>query len=261
MKVVKFLIIIGFVQFFTSCDISMFEDTATVPKVDTVTYTNMFFWDKYPQESMKNYAEINTQYTLPDSVLHPELCKAFKRVILDSIVLKDGQKQYTSAVDFAYHFLKGYKDDSIKGEKSLSRELFQVSNVWYNKNGIFSVRVGRGGFSKGSKGFNHAEYRVFDVKTGAVLSLSDIFEGDYKTEIEKIGEKYFKTEMGIAENVALKKAGYFVKDNKFHINNNFYIDENSVHFFYNPSEISAGTQGPSSVTIPNDALKGLKRKR
>jgi hypothetical protein len=249
------------------CDHKMGDSAATLSLSDSVRYDLIVFGDKFPKESAENFAEINIEYCLPDSVQNPLLYKSFVENILIGMIFDNEDSNAKDATDFIKLFLNSYKEEIKVSGRDMSWDYNTYSNFVYNKNGLLCVQIGNYAYQGGAHPSKYNTYKVMDVKTGNLLTLGDFFEGDYKTEIEKTGEKYFRKEMKIPDSLSLVDAGYFEEtfaeksNNHFIINDNFFIDDSSIHFYYNDYEIACYAQGPSSVTIPFEALKGLKRKR
>ncbi len=103
-------------------------------------------------------------------------------------------------------------------------------------------------YTGGAHGAYSTNYTVFDLKKKKILKASDVFDIMKLTEI---AYDYFLTERGLTKKqVDIDKEGYWFKDNKFHLNDNFTFDSEYVTFLYNPYEIASYSEGQILVEIP-----------
>ena len=117
--------------------------------------------------------------------------------------------------------------------------------VFSNQNDILTISYENDGFSGGAHGYYNILFKNFDLKTNAVIQLSDIFKDINKVDWNKILMKNFKNpdqkEMLLVD--------------KIPVNNNFYFDSQNITFVYNQYEITAYAAGVVGISIPFSELK------
>ena len=117
--------------------------------------------------------------------------------------------------------------------------------VFSNQNDVLTISYENDGFSGGAHGYYNILFKNFDLKTNAVIQLSDIFMDINKVDWNKILMKNFKNpdqkEMLLVD--------------KIPVNNNFYFDSQNITFVYNQYEITAYAAGVVEISIPFAELK------
>ncbi len=99
------------------------------------------------------------------------------------------------------------------------------------------------------------EYENFDMNTGQLLKLEDIFIKDYKPKLAIIAEEIFRKQYGFAANQPMK--GFTFKNGFFELNHNFTLNKKGIMFRYNPYEIAAYSTGATHIFIPFENIKNL----
>jgi len=117
-------------------------------------------------------------------------------------------------------------------------------------------------YEGGAHGDYGTGYFQIDKQTGKELKLTD-FITDVK-EFNRIAEKYFKKSQGIPSNVSVGSKDYsfdfWFENDQFACNDNFYLDENSIHFMYMPYEISNYAVGTIEFSVPLKKIEHLLKR-
>ena len=117
--------------------------------------------------------------------------------------------------------------------------------VFSNQNEVLTISYENDGYSGGAHGYYNILFKNFDLKTNAVIQLSDVFIDVNKIDWNKILMKNFKNpdqkEMLLVD--------------KIPVNNNFYFDSQNITFVYNQYEITAYAAGVVEISIPFPELK------
>jgi hypothetical protein len=117
--------------------------------------------------------------------------------------------------------------------------------VFSNQNDVLTISYENDGFSGGAHGYYNILFKNFDLKTNAVIQLSDVFMDVNKIDWNKILMRNFKNpdqkEMLLVD--------------KIPVNNNFYFDSQNITFVYNQYEITAYAAGVVEISIPFPELK------
>lgn len=135
-----------------------------------------------------------------------------------------------------------------------SLELLSFINIDTNYTiyNLVVLKLSSESYLGGAHGAYSTEYKVFDTKKKLQLKAEDIFNMENLTSI---AYDYFLTERGISKKeVNVKDEGFWFKDDKFHLNNNFTIDEKNITFIFNPYEIASYADGQIEVVVPLSKL-------
>ncbi len=160
-------------------------------------------------------------------------------------------KTLINAITPAYRE-EGLKLKSEMEEMSyiLNYELTKSSKILYNKNNILIIEIESYVYAGGAHGLENMQYLHFDMNTGELFGLEQIFGADSKQKIASlIVEK--SEEMKKDENSVL------FEDAKAELNENFYFDKEKFCFVYNPYEIGPYAAGYITIEIPIEKLQSL----
>lgn len=158
--------------------------------------------------------------------------------------------------------------DKFKDEYNRELELVEGGGVWqtqtfvdvFDENSEYAeVSMSTWSYSGGAHGNGWSEQHIYDIKTGRELLLSDFFSNiDVLT---KRAEAIFRADQELSEDISLTEAGFWFKDGKFKLNENFVFDENSIDFLYNQYEIAPYSAGTIIITIPMEQVKDLLKRK
>lgn len=100
-------------------------------------------------------------------------------------------------------------------------------------------------------------YRSYDLNTGKPVLLEDILVEKGGEQLNEAAEIEFRMDHEIPPAEKLSEAGYFFAEDKFQLNNNFVIIDNSLIFYFNSYEISSYAQGPTELELKLTDYKNL----
>ncbi len=107
---------------------------------------------------------------------------------------------------------------------------------------------------------NYGSYFAnYDVKTGKMLSIDDVF-----TDVMAVSEevtRYFIEQYAIDDSTSLSQQGFYVEKHQLPITSNFALLPEGVLFAYNIYEIAPYAFGKSEVTVPYSALRAVMKYR
>lgn len=128
-----------------------------------------------------------------------------------------------------------------------------------NDENIYSYGINRYVFMGGAHGLNTINYMNFNVKTGKLITESDIFlKNTNKKLIELIKKRIVeqsREDEGLEPIKNLEKTDYWIDAIK--PNGNFYITDESLNYVFNPYEIGPYYLGITEVSLPFDRLKNI----
>ena len=128
-------------------------------------------------------------------------------------------------------------------------------NILLNGNGLLSFYIESYAFTGGAHGMQTRDYITNSLETGRVISLGEIFEGDYETALTAILTSKIKAVSNISQEQKLSASGFFVDEIK--PSPNFYITRNGIGFYYNHYEIAPYSNGPTDLFLPFGEIKKL----
>lgn len=90
---------------------------------------------------------------------------------------------------------------------------------------------------------NHIDIKNFDLKTGEIILLKDLFKPGYQKKLKMIVEKKFIKEFGSDD------WDFTPRNGSFKLSDNFSIGKKGLSFIYNEYEIGPYSSGAPDVTI------------
>ncbi len=128
-----------------------------------------------------------------------------------------------------------------------------------NDENIYSYGINRYVFMGGAHGLNTINYFNFNLKTGKLITESDLFLKNTTPKLIELLKKRI-VEQSIEDKdiepiQSLNKTDYWVDAIK--PNGNFYITDESINYVFNPYEIGPYYLGITEVRLPYDRLKTI----
>jgi hypothetical protein len=203
----------------------------------------------------------------PNEDIESDLNKLFHDNVFKSFTEMpgiDSGKKYSHLEQIMDDFINSYKND-VENQKDIYKDW---NPVWFfnknilvdhNFNGIVSLTNVVDQFLGGAHPTAYIELLSIDMKKGKIIKLDDILKPGYKKNLTAIAEKIFRKSWKLAPNADLDTAGFFLENNKFYLNDNFYIQPNGLKFKFNQYEIAPYALGSPEIIIPYGQLKDLIR--
>jgi hypothetical protein len=119
---------------------------------------------------------------------------------------------------------------------------------------IISVKSNETMYTGGANTYYNLTFANFDITNGTKLSLKNIFDKTNLGKVESIGKDIFIASKNIPTNQSFEEAGFWFKNNKFALNNNFAITDSGLVFLYNLYEIAPRSEGVIELFIPKEKL-------
>jgi hypothetical protein len=144
--------------------------------------------------------------------------------------------------------MKEYFADNKVSSKDYPGDFPQTWNqtsdmeVSQKTNDFLTIKYTGDGFSGGAHGYYYEFYKNFNLKNNATLQFKDIVTTTDSKIWEPILLKSFLKDKDNTLDLLF--------DKKIPLNDNFYFDKNSLHFFYNQYEIAPYSSGPIDIAIP-----------
>jgi len=207
--------------------------------------------------TVKNYSKVFFEY--------PEITKAANQQVKDSIA------SYVKGIFLTNYFGKAKSFDEMtdslfKDFKNFQKEFRDSPQSWeiesatsviYNKNSIVSLQSNTYSYLGGAHPNELVLYANFNSGNGKRINLSGLFKDEDKYELNSRGEQIFRKEKAISPVTNFEEAGFWFKDNKFVLNENFGIKDDGLVFYFNAYEIAPYSMGPTEIFIPYNEIKNL----
>lgn len=169
-----------------------------------------------------------------------------------------GDVNFNSFEEMVEKFLGEYESFKKDFPEAFQQwNLERVAKVRFNRENIFSVGFSEYSYLGGAHPNTYISYVNFDLTSGEEIKLENLFNNNFKDELNKIAEPEFRILKELGKDEDLGKAGFWFEDNKFKLNDNFLITDSSLIFYYNNYEITAYAYGPTELEIPYIKIKHL----
>lgn len=184
----------------------------------------------------KNYIFINKSVK---STIYREMNAELNNEPISENSLNNLVDNYTSLVINDYSDIDTY---SFEFYNSI------IIDTIYSKKSIIVLEEKIESYMGGAHGNYNTQYYTFDTKSQTQLLVNNLFN---KKELTELAYNYFLEQNGLTKKeIDIEKEGYWFKDNKFHLNDNFSIDNKNLIFIFNPYEIASYAQGQIIIEIP-----------
>lgn len=127
------------------------------------------------------------------------------------------------------------------------------TQIVFESSKYVSVVVNNYSFTGGAHGNSSSYYMTFNLNTGKPITLDNIAKD--KKKLLQIAEKKFRSTQSIPPKQDFESAGFWFKDNKFFLPNNFAITKEGVLFQYGLYEIAPYSAGMIDLVIKNNEYK------
>lgn len=194
------------------------------------------------------YPVFSGQKTLNDTVIS-RLTSTFKI---------DEKTDYTLA-GLAKHFIDFYQKDKLSGNATeMAYDLDIDASVVRQDSSITTLRLKGYTYLGGAHGGSSVTFINWNTKTAGKITLDDILLPGYQEKLRLSAEKIFRADEKLSDTASLAD-GYFFKDNKFALNDNYLITPLGIRFLYNEYEIKPYAAGTTDLFIPYAQIKLLLR--
>lgn len=241
-------------------------------KVNSIKETLTYIWQETTGGDPVGCTAAYTYCYLPEMLQHPAV-KTINEALLDIDLegdenpLKLKSLAEGSMADEFDSYIESYQEtfpDSIAAENKMyidkSPYIYQWNyertyEVTNNEHALLCVKISGLSYEGGVQGNNTLHYQVFNLQTGELISLEELFNKSANKELTAIAEKQLRANRKIDENGFLTESGFFVK--RLELKDEFFISHSGIGFTYNPSEIAPKIFGPVTIFLKWDQVKSL----
>ena len=126
----------------------------------------------------------------------------------------------------------------------------------FQNDSLLSYVVEFSDYTGGAHGSHRETYFNVDLSELVTISEEDIFVPNYQKPLTEIIIDRLMLQYNVDNRDSLINIGFFNLD-EVYPNNNFWIDENGIHYAYNQYEIAPYSMGVINVNIPYEDLTSI----
>ncbi|EAY24281.1 hypothetical protein M23134_03667 [Microscilla marina ATCC 23134] len=128
-----------------------------------------------------------------------------------------------------------------------------LTTINTNDKNILTLEYNLNGFSGGAHGYYNSSFTSFDLRTGQIIKMKDVFIPGFEGPIKQLIARQMRKDYGLKSDAPLTKLGLF--KNECPLPKNFYFRPDGVAFFYNVYEIAPYVAGARTVVVPYKKLR------
>ena len=205
--------------------------------VNVIEYKTLVFEGRIEAKVAKSYGDITFSLSYPYiksiSMKSNANLTGINSFIFSIISFYDYEKKSENINNMRDAFFHDYlkdKNETESGVPWMFDEKITIQSIINDKIFFKVVTDSLFGSAHGTIFVNYAGY---DLSNKGKVSLSDIIND--KDKLNEIGEKYFRITFNLLDE---SLESYFFPDNKFQLNENFYLTDDFIVFYFNPYEIN-----------------------
>jgi hypothetical protein len=220
-------------------------------------------------DTSKGSFNVDIEVEFPVAFYNPVVLDSIRKTIITNVF---GPEYVAYSNDSVISmFVKDLNQDYSDNNLPLVNQLDSSSNYSFNNEHVvsgFSLQndkiiyvygIERYVYMGGAHGLETRNYYNFDLKTGKLISETDLFVDNYKELLSDLIKKRIVEESKESEDnepiLDLENTDYWTDSIK--PNGNFYITDEGINYVFNPYEIAPYALGETEVTLPFDRLKGI----
>lgn len=250
------------------------KDKKTTGESTKITFDSIVVEKQIPllveNDTTLPHADVKVSFTYPVSFRNDEDVARLQQIFLGTF-FGDVAYDTLSPADAVNKYIADYTDEY----KKLSNDFYEEKNrlegktpqwYWYymyNSNkilhrhdSIISYAVEYADYTGGAHGSYRVTYTNIDLNELATISEEDIFIPDYYNPLTKKIVNRLMQDHNVTEPDSLLRRGFFAVEDIMP-NNNFWLNEEGIHYAYNQYEIAPYASGVIEVTIPYSDLTDI----
>ncbi|MGO8786269.1 MAG: DUF3298 domain-containing protein [Terriglobia bacterium] len=156
-------------------------------------------------------------------------------------------------------FIDREKDFRDQGDSDVGFWFERKVAVVYESANVLSLSRGQSGDTGGAHPNGRVDYANFRPSTGEPIRLRDIFKAGFEKSLNSIGEVRFRAFENLDPKASLRENNFWFPNDRFQLNDNFFIDGKGLTFQYNSYEVNCFACGAPSVFLSYSDLRNLIR--
>lgn len=221
-------------------------------------------------DSTLPYADVSISFTYPVKYRDSESLALLQPIFLgvffdnsdyDSLLPQDAVNRYLEEYTERYQSLANYYyEDKARIEGDMPAWYWYYMNIsnriLFQNESLLNFAVEYSDYEGGAHGSYRITYTNIDLERMVTLSEEDLFvPGYYKPLTEKIINQLMRDYAVSAPDSLLSKGFFALED--IAPNNNFWLDDEKIHYSYNQYEIAPYVMGVINVSIPYTELSDI----
>ena len=134
--------------------------------------------------------------------------------------------------------------------------MYNSNKMMFQNDSLLSYAVEYSDYTGGAHGSHRVTYVNVDLGDLVTISEEDIFVPNYKKPLTDVIINRLMTQNNVTVPDSLISIGFFNID-EIYPNNNFWLDDNGIHYAYNQYEIAPYSMGVIDVNIPYEDLSAI----
>ena len=188
-----------------------------------------------------------------------EKAKIINETLMARLLNKPGEKDLqTAALKFTDDYTTSYKNTMLPLYNQDRNDTAKIA--WYEYHYLVEATTQQGTahtlsylatvdyYEGGAHGINQLITFNFDIATGKLITLADVFAPGYESQLKTSLMKALKSKTGLNSINELKDAGYLYSMDMFP-SENFILNDETITFVYNPYEIAPYAVGSIELVI------------
>lgn len=250
------------------------KDKKTTGESTKITFDSIVVEKQIPllveNDTTLPYADVKVSFTYPTRFRNDEDLARLQQIFLGTFfddVAYDSLSPANAADKYIADYTTEYKklsNDFYEEKNRLEGKtpqwywyyMYNTNKILHQNDSIISYAVEYADYTGGAHGSYRVTYTNVDLNELVTLSEEDIFIPDYYNPLtEKIVNRLMK-DHDVTEPDSLLRRGFFAVEDIMP-NNNFWLNEEGIHYAYNQYEIAPYSSGVIEVTIPYSDLKDI----
>ena len=188
-----------------------------------------------------------------------EKAKVINETLMARLLNKPGEKDLQIAAEkFTEDYTTSYKNTMLPLYNQDRADTSKIA--WYEYHYLIEATTQQGTantlsylatidyYEGGAHGINQLITFNFDIATGKLITLADVFAPGYETQLKNCLLKALKSKTGLNSINELKDEGYLYSMDMF-ASENFILNNETITFVYNPYEIAPYALGSIELVI------------
>jgi hypothetical protein len=256
MKKEFLLTVFAILILFLGCSKNVYDDSAK--------YLQKNFSKQYGNcndSSFSHCTSIKMNYPSFSFTPVPFVKDSLNKYVQAMVLLPVFEKKSNSLDELADSLIEDYKRTMKEfPEGPLNYTLERNVTVVLNQHGIISLELSEYSFLGGAHPNGVVAYNNYELSTGKKIMLNDILLSGYEKILNPLAEKEFRKVRELKPDESLEKAGFWFKNDKFKLTDNFAIQKNGLKFFFNDYEVGPHVMGATEIFISYSEIKQIIKK-
>ena len=247
----------------------------TSQKVGEIQFDSIVFNEKIPLlekvDTLLPYADVKVTFNYPVKFGNKEdlnrlqqifIGTFFNNIYLDNLSPQEAMSEYIKIYEEDYKSLSNsyYSDKSRLKDGNIPMwywyYMYLSNKVMFQNDRLLSNAVEYSDYTGGAHGSHMITYTNIDLLELVAISEEDIFAPDYQKPLAEIIVKRLMKQHNVTSPESLIEIGFFNIEDIFP-NNNFWLDNEGIHYAFNQYEIAPYVMGVIDVFVPYGDVKGL----